>query len=79
MSHDRSVPQDHDRFFSEPALAMREASKRRWDTERAIEIVGRSPQLVDLLRKTQKIAAYDDPVLITGESGTGKESLAAAL
>jgi len=79
LSHDRSVPQDHDRFFSEPALALREASVRRWGANQTIEIVGRSSRLVEILGKARKIAAYDDPVLITGESGTGKESLAAAL
>ena len=72
------APPPH-RFFCEPALRLREASARRWGEERAIEIVGHSPRLVEILRKLEKVALYDDPVLVHGESGTGKESLAQAL
>lgn len=43
------------------------------------EMVGSSPQMLDLFRKIRKVAVVDAPVLITGESGTGKELVAIAL
>lgn len=39
-------------------------------------IVGKSPQMQDIMRVIQKIAASPSTVLITGESGTGKELVA---
>lgn len=39
-------------------------------------LLGNSPQLLNVLRMGQKVAASDSTVLITGESGTGKEQLA---
>lgn len=42
-------------------------------------MVGQHPNYVGLLAKLQKVAAYDEPVLISGESGSGKESMAQAL
>ncbi|HEY6924740.1 MAG TPA: sigma-54 dependent transcriptional regulator [Steroidobacteraceae bacterium] len=39
-------------------------------------IVGRSPQLHELLRVVSILARYDAPVLIKGETGTGKELVA---
>ena len=46
---------------------------------RAVCMVGLAPGMVELQEKVVKIAAFDEPVLITGESGVGKESLAQAL
>lgn len=43
------------------------------------EMVGSSPQMLELFRDIRKIAGVDAPVLITGESGTGKELAAVAL
>ena len=42
-------------------------------------IVGRSPPMLALLRRLERVAAVDVTVLITGESGTGKELVAQAL
>jgi transcriptional regulator with GAF, ATPase, and Fis domain len=42
-------------------------------------IVGRSPEVRELLRQVGKVAATDTVVLIRGESGTGKELLARAI
>jgi two-component system, NtrC family, response regulator HydG len=42
-------------------------------------IVGRSPQIQNVLRLLQRIAPSDATVLIQGESGTGKELIAAAV
>lgn len=42
-------------------------------------IVGRSPAVVELLERLEKIAGYEEPVLILGESGVGKEALAEAV
>ena len=43
------------------------------------EIVGRSPALVALLGKVQRVAATDAPVLVLGETGTGKDLVARAV
>jgi two-component system response regulator AtoC len=42
----------------------------------AENIVSRSPQMIEILRTTRKIAGHDTTTLLTGESGTGKELLA---
>src|ERR1041385_297223 len=43
------------------------------------EIVGSSPQLIELLQKVEQIARIDSTVLILGETGTGKELIARAI
>ncbi len=43
------------------------------------EIVGKSKQIKQVLKKVREIADIDVPVLITGESGTGKELVARAI
>lgn len=42
-------------------------------------IVGSSPQLTEILRQAQTVAATDATVLILGETGTGKELIAKAI
>ena len=43
------------------------------------EIVGESPQIVEVLKVIEKVGGTDSTVLIHGESGTGKELVARAL
>jgi len=42
-------------------------------------IIGRSPAIRELLRRIERVAPVDVPVLIRGESGTGKELIAGAV
>ena len=42
-------------------------------------MVGFSPKFIELQSKLDKIARYQEPVLITGESGAGKEFFAQAV
>ncbi len=49
------------------------------DSQSEYEMVGASPQMLDLFKNIRKVASVDAPVLITGESGTGKELAALAL
>jgi two-component system response regulator AtoC len=43
------------------------------------EIIGSSPQILDVCKTIGAVAARKAPVLITGESGTGKELVARAI
>ena len=43
------------------------------------EIVGTSPQMVDIYKKIARVAAIDAPALILGETGAGKELVARAV
>ncbi|MCK7579350.1 MAG: sigma-54 factor interaction domain-containing protein [Chromatiales bacterium] len=43
------------------------------------EMVGSSPQIMNLFADIRKVAMVDVPVPITGESGTGKEMTALAI
>jgi|WetSurMetagenome_2_1015567.scaffolds.fasta_scaffold58060_2 DNA-binding NtrC family response regulator len=65
--------------LSEVAKRVHELSAEQWGATRAVDMVGHHPSFVGLLAGLRKIAAYDEPVLITGESGTGKESMAQAI
>ncbi len=40
------------------------------------QLVGRSPQMLEVYKQIGRVAAQDVPVLIRGESGTGKELIA---
>jgi DNA-binding NtrC family response regulator len=64
---------------SPAAQRIRALSVETWGPERAVELVGAAPSFVELLTKLEKVAAFDEPVLITGESGSGKEGLAQAI
>ena len=68
-----------DRFLSPEARRVQEASLDSWGESGAVEIVGQSKVLTDVLTKLARIAPYHEPVLMIGESGAGKEFLAQAL
>src|SRR3989454_11128855 len=42
-------------------------------------MVGSSPALLEVLRKTEQVASTDSTVLVYGETGTGKELIARAI
>lgn len=64
---------------SDIAEEVRALSARKWGTEREVQIVGRSPSILEALRRIKSFSETDRPVLITGESGTGKELFAKSL
>ena len=43
------------------------------------QIIGKSQEIIDVLKRTERIAPFDHSVLITGETGTGKELIARAV
>ncbi len=54
--------------------------RERLDEKYGFEnIVGHSPEMLEILETVRRIAPADLPVLILGESGTGKDLLAAAI
>src|SRR3990172_4886117 len=44
--------------------------------DRAIQLIGHSPKIQEVVRIVERVAQVDIPVLITGESGSGKEVVA---
>jgi len=64
--------------LSPVAERIRDLSIRKWGERRAIEIVGGCSRITELLRKIEKFAQFDEPILITGSSGVGKELVASA-
>jgi DNA-binding NtrC family response regulator len=65
--------------MSEIAQRVFRLSAAEWGERRAIEMVGMAPGFLELLAKTEKVAPFSEPVLITGESGSGKEAVAQAI
>lgn len=47
--------------------------------QQTLNIIGKSPQIREILKKIEQIAPSDLPVLILGESGSGKEVIANAI
>lgn len=58
------------------ASLRRELTELRSRADVAKTIIGRSPEVVQLRERIEKVAATDARVLIRGESGTGKELVA---
>lgn len=70
---------DDESLMSEVGLELEERSSAEWGESRTIRMVGRHPRYVEMQRKLQKLASFDEAVLVTGESGVGKESVAQSL
>ena len=68
-----------ERYLCGVAQDVAASSIGQWGPERAVHIVGRSPEIDEVLTKVAKIASFEEPVLITGESGVGKEAIAQAI
>ncbi len=60
----------------ELARDIRRLALAQWGTRNATVLIGRHPRMREALEKLARIAASDEPVLITGETGTGKELIA---
>jgi transcriptional regulator with PAS, ATPase and Fis domain len=48
-------------------------------TKSAVQLIGRSPDIIALRQEIERVARSDAKVLITGESGTGKEIVAQSI
>jgi DNA-binding NtrC family response regulator len=65
--------------MSPVAKKVRELSEAEWGPKQSVDIIGLSSSFTNVLSKVEKIARYNEPVLVTGESGVGKESIAQAI
>lgn len=72
-SHDSPVA-----GLTDTALRIRAKSVEKWGERKAVNLIGESSQMELLLRKLEKFARFNEPILITGESGVGKELVARA-
>jgi DNA-binding NtrC family response regulator len=73
------MPLDVGGLLAPRAERLRAISIARWGDTRALDMVGLSPVMVELQTTLEKLARYQEPVLVTGESGAGKEHIAQAL
>lgn len=64
---------------SDVAHRVQRLSSEEWGAERAVELIGMAPAFLELLGKLEKIATFNEPVLVSGESGAGKEGIAQAI
>ncbi len=64
---------DHNRMLRQQYMLLSEAAGKKY------QIVGESPQILDVLERIRRVATIPRPVLITGERGTGKELVARAI
>jgi DNA-binding NtrC family response regulator len=58
---------------------VKETEEHPVDQAAGLEMVGRSPAFVEVMKLVGRVAGTNLPVLITGESGTGKELVARAI
>lgn len=63
----------------EAGLRVRALSVESWGEAKALEMVGTSPAMLKLFQALEKVAPFNEPILITGESGSGKEGAAQAI
>jgi len=64
---------DRNRLLDEQNMLLREAARSRY------RIIGQSPQVLEVIRRIERVASIPRPVLIRGERGTGKELVARAI
>ena len=62
-----------------PPTAVSEAASRLATVMGLLQLVGRAPGFLDVVRKVPLVARSGSPALITGETGTGKELFARAI
>ncbi len=65
--------------MSDFALRVRKASITEWGYRKAVDMVGAAAKFLAIQKTIEKVASFNEPVLITGESGSGKEALAQAV
>jgi transcriptional regulator with GAF, ATPase, and Fis domain len=65
--------------LTDVALQVQELSRSLWGGDKTVDMIGLSKPYVELLGKLEKVANFNEPVLITGESGSGKEGIVQAI
>ena len=65
-------------FLCPEAEEILQKSGEIWGPKQAVEVVGQSQKLRDVLTKAKKFGRFSQTILITGESGVGKELFARA-
>ena len=65
-----------ERAIEEATLHREREALRQEIAQRSGQLVGRSPAMMDLMKKISQVAKTSSTVLITGETGTGKEVVA---
>jgi transcriptional regulator with PAS, ATPase and Fis domain len=70
----RQVAEAHAR--AERLEARMQSLVRELESKSEVRVVGRSPQWLDVLKKSSQVAETETTVLVSGESGTGKEVVA---
>lgn len=66
-------------FLTPTAEKIRSLSIAEWGPASAVEMIGCSGHMLRLQEKVEKIAQFNEPVLLVGESGSGKELVAQSL
>lgn len=75
---ERRGPKADDGAGSNARPAVARSDPRGFDADFS-NVIGRSPDLLEILEVIEKVAPTTAPVLINGESGTGKELIAQAI
>jgi DNA-binding NtrC family response regulator len=76
LSHYAFLSLNNSEIYQENRISKLREKDIQKKSKAEVEIIGESPEIINLLNHAKKIALTELPVLIVGETGTGKEILA---